>query len=78
MSAGTKTCRTCEQEKPLEEFGRDKSSQDFRSTQCRDCIYERTVRKALENQGVAGFSQRDFTTGIKGVRKVEYTQEESP
>lgn len=51
METEVRICRTCKQEKPLEEFNKDKRHSSGYATQCKECkrAYERTRYQRIKN-----------------------------
>lgn len=45
-----RTCTACSEEKPLADFGRDKSQADGRSKRCRECVRVAAMRRYNANK----------------------------
>ena len=67
---GTQVCRTCEIEKPVTEYYKDKRMKNGYQTQCKECVSKRRKERYEENkEKVSEYNKHYYKENAEEVRK---------
>ena len=70
MLEETQVCRTCEIEKPLTEFYKDKRMKNGYQTQCKECVSKRRKERYEENKDeVLEYNKQYYKENADKLRK---------